>query len=241
MSRVHRGPRALTWVLGALGEPTRRRAYEAVRQARRPVSRADVAQELGIGVRLAAFHLDKLVDEGLLSAHYARPEGRKGGPGSGRPPKWYSASSHGFDISVPPRRHDIAAMILLRSVTTSAGSSGVSPERVLQEARRCGRSLAEHSRDHDLAQLLSVLGYEPNQAPDGSIDLVNCPFHELADEDRHTTCSMNLALLQGVTEVLPGSHRAAPEQRSGFCCVRLFPENQSHPSASPDGQYGPSV
>lgn len=234
MSRVYRGSRALTWVLGALGEPTRRRAFEVVRAARRPMSRADVAEALGISIRLAAFHLDKLVDEGLLSAHYARPAGRKGGPGSGRPPKWYVAGQHGFDISVPPRRHDIAAMILLHSVT---GSAGGSLERVLQEALRCGRNLAEHSPGQDLEPLVSKLGYEPLQRSDRSIDLLNCPFHELANEDRGTTCSMNLALLQGVTEVLPGSHRAVPEQRPGYCCVRLLPENRASdkPDPSPTG------
>ncbi|MDQ0821932.1 putative ArsR family transcriptional regulator [Arthrobacter sp. V4I6] len=220
MNRVHRGPGALTWLLSALGEPTRRRAYEAVREARRPVSRADVAAALGIGVRLAAFHLDKLVDEGLLSAHYAKPAGRKGGPGSGRPPKWYVASPDGFDITVPPRRHDIGAMILLHSV---AGRAGGSRERILAEAQRCGRSLAEQTPNQDLEQLLSVLGYEPRPAPGRCIDLLNCPFHELADQDRDTVCAMNLALLQGITSGVSGPYVAAPEQRAGFCCARLIP------------------
>lgn len=219
MSRVHRGPRALTRVLSALGEPTRRRAYEAVRQARRPMSRADVAETLGIGIRLAAFHLDKLVDEGLLTAHYARQEGHKGGPGSGRPPKWYAASPHGFDISVPPRRHDIAAMILLHSI---AGSEASGRERVLEEARRCGRSLAEHAPQVELEPLLFDLGYEPHPVPGQGIDLLNCPFHELADEDRGTVCAMNLALLQGVTDVVSSPHTAVPDQRQGFCCARLM-------------------
>lgn len=226
MSRVHRGPRALTWVLSALGEPTRRRAYEAVRQARRPMSRADVAESLGIGIRLAAFHLDKLVDEGLLTAHYARQEGRKGGPGSGRPPKWYAASPHGFDISVPPRRHDIAAKILLHSIS---GPEAGGQERVLNEARRCGRSLAEHSAHKELEPLLADLGYEPRPVPGHCVDLLNCPFHELADEDRGTVCAMNLALLQGVTEVLSGPQIPVPDQRPGFCCVRMVPEKSAVP------------
>jgi DNA-binding transcriptional ArsR family regulator len=70
---VHRGPRGLHRLLAALGEPTRRRTYDLLCRADRPLSRADVAAELGIGVRLAAFHLDKLLAEGLASAHYARP------------------------------------------------------------------------------------------------------------------------------------------------------------------------
>lgn len=219
MSRVHRGPKALTWVLRTLGEPTRRRAYEAVREARRPVSRVDVAKVLGIGVPLAAFHLDKLVKEGMLSTYYAKQEGRRGGPGSGRPPKWYVAGPHGFDITVPPRRHDLAAGILLRAVAGSAGSR----ERLLEEARRGGRILAEQTPGQDLEPLLFDLGYEPRPAPGQCIDLRNCPFHELAETERETVCSMNLALLQGVTEAVAAALSAVPEQRADYCCVRLVP------------------
>ncbi|MEZ2390683.1 helix-turn-helix transcriptional regulator [bacterium RCC_150] len=221
MSRVHRGPKALTWLLAALGEPTRRRAYEAVREARRPMSRVEVAEMVGIGVRLAAFHLDKLVSEGLLTAYYARPAGNKGGPGAGRPPKWYVAGTDGFDITLPPRRHDLAAMILLHSLE---GPAGGSRERLLEEARRCGRGLAEQAASQDLEPLLSGMGYEPHPAPGRGIDLSNCPFHELANEDRDRICPMNLALLRGITEVISGSHALVQEQREGFCCVRLTGE-----------------
>jgi predicted ArsR family transcriptional regulator len=232
MSRVHRGPKALTWLLNALGEPTRRRAYEAVREARRPLSRADVAEILGIGVRLAAFHLDKLVAEGLLTAYYAHQEGRRGGPGSGRPPKWYVAGPNGFDITLPPRRHDLAALILLRA----AGRSGGSLVSIAGEARSCGRSLAaERVSSQDLEALLSGLGYEPSQVSGAGIDLLNCPFHELVDEDRKTACSMNLALLQGVTDVLRGPYVAVPEQRPGSCCVRLVPSEDPTASESTQG------
>src|SRR6478735_2421251 len=67
----------------ALAEPTRRRTYEAVQRAGGPLSRVEVAEDVGIRTRLAAFHLDRLVEEGLLVAHYARPAGRPGGPGAG--------------------------------------------------------------------------------------------------------------------------------------------------------------
>jgi predicted ArsR family transcriptional regulator len=236
MSRVHRGPKALTWVLSALGEPNRRRAYEAVLEARRPVSRVDVAKALGIGVRLAAFHLDKLVDEGLLSTYFARQEGRRGGPGSGRPPKWYVASPQGFDITLPPRRNDLAAGILLHAVAGSAGSR----QRVMEEARRRGRILAEQTPGQDLEPLLSGLGYEPRPAPGECIDLLNCPFHELAETERETVCSMNLALLQGVTEVVAGAHVAVPEQRAGYCCVRLVPDERAQRRSAPERTAGPS-
>ncbi len=205
-------------LLRALGEPTRRRAYEAVRQARRPLTRAEVAERVGIGVRLAAFHLDKLVDEGLLTAGYARPDHRPGGP-AGRPAKWYCTGPHRFEITVPPRRHDLAARILLAVVTRSSGTVDHDLRRA---ARECGRILALEG-EAELGQLLTSMGYEPQEASDGSIDLVNCPFHELVDQARDTVCSMNLALLGGVTDATSSAYTATRVHRDGYCCVRLVP------------------
>jgi len=68
-----------------LTEPTRRSIYDAVRSAREPMTRDQVASATGVSRRLAAFHLDQLADAGLLSVDFARPEGRRGGPGAGRP------------------------------------------------------------------------------------------------------------------------------------------------------------
>src|SRR5438046_1196132 len=65
--------------LHLLAEPTRRRVYEAVRAADEPITRDGVAEAVGIGRRLAAFHLDLLADAGLLDVDYARPPGRRRG------------------------------------------------------------------------------------------------------------------------------------------------------------------
>ena len=46
--------------LCVLDDPARWAAYVAVRTAGRPLARAEVADEVGISVRLAAFHLEKL-------------------------------------------------------------------------------------------------------------------------------------------------------------------------------------
>lgn len=227
MSTFHRGGHALTWLFGALGEPTRRRIYETVREARGPMSRAGVADSLGIGLRLAAFHLDKLVHEGLLSAYYARPEGSRGGPGAGRPPKWYVAGSNGFDITVPPRRHDLAALILLRAVI---GAEKSADTRLLEEARRCGRELAGETPGRELEPVLDELGYEPRPAAGRCIDLLNCPFHELVEEAQETVCAMNLALLKGVTDAIPSPQVAVLQPREGYCCVKLVPEPAPNPA-----------
>ena len=57
-------------------------------------SRDAAAQALGIGRPLAVFHLDKLVEAGLLEASFRRLSG-KTGPGAGRPAKLYGRSLAG--------------------------------------------------------------------------------------------------------------------------------------------------
>src|SRR3954451_9703636 len=84
--------------LSALDEPIRRRLFDYVRQASEPVAREDAAAAAGISRSLAAYHLDKLAEHGLLTTAYARPEGRSG-PGAGRPAKLYSPRE--TELSVP--------------------------------------------------------------------------------------------------------------------------------------------
>ena len=74
--------------LSGLGDPLRRALYRHVAERGIPVSRDDAALAVGISRPLAAYHLDKLVDDGLLEARYQRRGGRQG-PGAGRPAKHY--------------------------------------------------------------------------------------------------------------------------------------------------------
>src|ERR687894_219788 len=109
---MERDLRTVATALGALQDDVRRRMYLFIRAAGRSVSRDEAAREVGISRKLAAFHLDKLVDRGLLEADYARPAGR-GGPGAGRPAKVYEPSSLELVASIPERRYDLAGGILV--------------------------------------------------------------------------------------------------------------------------------
>jgi predicted ArsR family transcriptional regulator len=224
---VNRGPAALARLLDALGEPTRRRIYEAVRAARRPLSRAEAAEMVQVSTRLAAFHLDRLVEEGFLTAHYARPPGRRGGPGAGRTAKWYTPTTEGLEVTVPPRRNDVAARILLRALlgTTKATEDD---STIRAAARKTGQELARDCEGDDaLDALLTGLGYEPSPGADGGTDLVNCPFHELLEEGRQAVCSMNHAMLTGAASEAHSARVARLEPRDGLCCVRLLPAGNS--------------
>src|SRR5438445_12391996 len=72
----------------ALADPVRRRLHRFVTEATEPVGRDEAATAAGISRSLAGYHLDQLVDEGLLATTFARRGGRSG-PGAGRPAKLY--------------------------------------------------------------------------------------------------------------------------------------------------------
>ena len=70
--------------LSHLDDPLRRQLYEYVIESDGPVSREQAAAAASIGRTLAAYHLDKLAEVGLLTVSYQRP-GWAGGTG-GRAP-----------------------------------------------------------------------------------------------------------------------------------------------------------
>lgn len=210
--------------VASLNEPTRRRIFDHVRAGVVPVSRDDVADALGVPRRTAAFHLDRLANEGLLVVTFARRSGRSG-PGAGRPAKLYERSSREVSVSLPSRHYDLAGRLLAGAVL-EAQRSGEPPREVLdRRAYDFGQAMANERQGRDDAGILMGLledhGYEP-QVTDGDILLRNCPFHAMAKEHTELVCGMNLRLLQGVLEGLgtTGLH-ACLDPGPLRCCVRL--------------------
>jgi len=211
--------------LSSLDDPVRGRLYRYVAGSARPVGRDEAAAAAGIGRALAVYHLDKLVEAGLLAASYQRPAGR-GGPGAGRPAKLYARSGREFAVSVPPREYELAARLLVQAVGTDA--SGQSRAALGDAARQHGSQLGAGHRDGsaDARQRLVVLlqqhGFAPFDAPDGAIRLRNCPFHHLAEQDRPTVCGMNLALVEGLATGLGAAGlRPVLDPQPGHCCVAI--------------------
>jgi predicted ArsR family transcriptional regulator len=218
-------------VLGSLDDPVRHRLYQFVAARGTPVGRDEAAAAAGIGRPLAAYHLDKLVELGLLTASYQRPPGR-GGPGAGRPAKVYARSGAEFAVSVPPRDYELAARLLTAAV--EADGSGTSQAALEGAARRFGVSLGPGRAAGDggaqaALEVLAEHGFEPFRDSGGTIRLRNCPFRQLAAEHPAVVCGMNLALVDGViTGVLsddPATTRPALrpvlEPRPDCCCVAI--------------------
>src|SRR5215470_5614489 len=125
---------ALTSV-SALSDPVRAQLYDFVAGSREPVGRDEAAAAVGIGRAIAVYHLDKLVESGLLTASYRRPAGRSG-PGAGRPAKRYARSGREFTVTVPPREYELAAHLLAQAVAADQG--GASRAALRDAARRFG-------------------------------------------------------------------------------------------------------
>ncbi|GAB2489730.1 helix-turn-helix domain-containing protein [Promicromonospora xylanilytica] len=202
--------------LSSLSDPVRRRLYEYVGTRDEPAAREDAATAVGISRTLAAYHLDKLADAGLLVTSYARPAGR-GGPGAGRPAKRYVRAQQELSVSVPPRDYGLLAGVLAEAM--SADDSGTVREAVTAAARAAGRAAG----DPDFAVALRACGYEPATTADGDVELRNCPFHQIARRHTEVVCGLNLHLVQGLLE---GSgqppSRAVLAPRPGHCCVRVL-------------------
>jgi len=215
--------------VAALNEPVRRALYTYVSQKPEAVGREEAAQAVGIARELAAFHLDKLLEEGLLDVEYRRISGRSG-PGAGRPAKLYRPSARQVQVTLPERRYDLAADLLAQAIEESGGKPAQAVDRV---ARRFGESLGAQARRHmgrrpstsrllDTAcEVLREHGFEPTRT-NGEIRLRNCPFDTLAKEHTDLVCGMNLSLAEGLLAGLEAQGvdvRLDPQP--GMCCVAL--------------------
>ena len=217
-----------------LDDPVRRKLYDHVSGSAEPVGRDEAAAAVSIGRPLAAYHLDRLVSVGLLTADYRRPPGRTG-PGAGRPAKVYTRSPREFAVTLPPREYELAARLLAEAVESDA--SGFSLACLKRVARRLGTEIGEAhgcTGEPAMRAVLTEHGFEPFTDTDGSMALRNCPFHHLAERHREVVCTMNLALLEGVTAGIGARDvRPALEPDPGRCCVVV--RTDQDPNSADDG------
>jgi predicted ArsR family transcriptional regulator len=210
--------------IGALADPVRRRLYDIVTGRRDGVGREEAAREAGVPVHTARFHLDKLVEEGLLAVEHRRLSGRTG-PGAGRPAKVYHRSDAEVAVSLPERGYDLVGRVFAAAVERSLRGAPLS-EALAEEAQEAGRrdGAAYDGSGGELDRSAGVLagrGFEP--ARDGD-DLVlgNCPFDALAREHTTLVCGVNRDYVGGVLDGLGCAHTTARlDPGAGRCCVRV--------------------
>ena len=210
--------------LAALADPLRRRLFRYVARSPRPVGREEAADAVGVPRHTAKFHLDRMVDEGLLEVEFKRLSGRSG-PGAGRPAKVYRRSDREFALSVPERHYDLLGRVLAAAAAASVEQRVPVDEVAGAVAQRHGQEFARaHDRDDDapLEQVAGVLeqaGYEPRVA-EGRVLLENCPFDRVAQEHTALVCGLNLDFVHGVIDGLGCEGVCASLDPSpGRCCV----------------------
>lgn len=206
--------------IAALDEPVRKALYDAVRDADHALTREEAAAATGISRKLAAFHLDKLVDVGLLVTAPA-PGPRQ----VGRAPKAYRSSPAAVQVSVPPRTYADLAAILLDAIEQQGPGEHLSDvcRRVAGDRGTAfGRIRRPGSAAVRVRAALTDAGYEPDTAPDGSLRLRNCPFHPLAEQHTDFVCGVNGAFLTGLLDGTraPGLEVVAKEP-AGQCCAEI--------------------
>jgi predicted ArsR family transcriptional regulator len=208
-------------VIAVLDDPVRRSLYDYVSAHGDGVSRTEAAAAAGIGRTLAAFHLDRLAEAGLVEVTFARPPGRTG-PGAGRPAKFYRRAVTEHQVSVPPRDYRAAAELLADVVDLA----GAEPE-LQRAARSRGAAAGRAARRRDpgtpgsdlVAGALAAQGYQPYREG-GDVRLRNCPFHLLATRHPPLICGMNLALVEGLlTGAAVAGLAARLDPRPEECCV----------------------
>jgi len=205
--------------------------HEYIRAARRPVTRDEAAAAVGISRKLAAFHLDKLVDAGALRAHYRPAETVRR---VGRSPKVYEPSGADIRVSIPQRSHDMLAGILLDAVVSEDRGENAR-EAARRVAREHGEQIGVAERDRAkpgrlgaeraltlAGKLLSERGFEPDRESATCLRLRNCPFHPLTARAPELVCGLNHAYISGMVDGLQASTvTAVLDPRAGECCVEL--------------------
>ena len=224
--------------LASLSEPTRRNVYTYVAGQGREVSRDETSEALGISRSLAAFHLDKLAEEGLLEISFRRLGPGKG-PGAGRPSKLYRRSGARIDVSLPRTQYAFAARLLTRAIL-----EGGTPERLFTLAREHGLEIGSEARRRAGARpkkaalmgialtVLSEYGFEPFLGTQGDILLRNCPFDAAVEVSKEIVCGMNLRLMEGLVAGLRlAGVSARLDPKPGYCCVAIAPSETDRPRA----------
>jgi len=215
--------------LAALDEPVRRRLYLYVARHGVEVGRDEAAKAAGVTRALAAFHLDKLVEVGLLRARYESPADQP--RGRGRTPKVYQPSGEVLTLTVPERRYELVAEILADAVAEEPSRAAeAAHERATRRGLEFGRQLAPHvPPGADAAvQLAAVglalddLGFEPRPHTGPGLILANCPFHQLAQRQRGLICGLNHSFLAGFLNGLgAGCLTAQLAPLPEACCVEV--------------------
>ena len=231
---------AVSAVTSAFGDPTRRDIYLFVRASAEGVTAAEVAGRFDLHPNVARHHLEKLTAGGYLTVELARHET------AGRPSKRYRAGELDTSLNFPPRRDDLLATLLARSLElldpdeAAAMAEEVGYDYGLAIAARMtpetgdpgGAALTGHRSVRaalaTVADALTAHGFAAHaEASGGSLRIVaeQCPFGDAAKQYPHVVCSVDRGMIRGMLAGLYGeTHPLFTESRPAgddHCVARV--------------------
>ncbi|WEV79537.1 helix-turn-helix domain-containing protein [Janibacter cremeus] len=175
------------------------------------LSARELGDLVGLHVTTVRFHLAQLVEGGLLTSRSVRTAG------AGRPTKKYLVAPGSLDR--PLEAYRLLATLLTETFgATDADGRPLDPEQVgiswarehvphpedPAPARTAGEWLSTVGR---LVDTLRVWGYTPSVRTEDTgrtarIDLLGCPFIDLAKAHPEVACGIHRGLIRGTLEVL---------------------------------------
>ena len=201
---------AVVAVTSAFGDPTRRDIYLYVRASVDGVKAAEVAEHFDLHPNVARHHLEKLAAGGYVDVELVRHES------AGRPSKRYRAAARDTQLSFPPRRDDLLAILLARALERlPVDEARALAEEVGYEYGRAIAARMEPSERHrsakaavaTVADALTAHGFAAHAESRGNaLTLVaeHCPFGDAARQYPHVLCAVDTGMVKGMLEGLYG-------------------------------------
>lgn len=201
----------------ALAEPARRHLLRVMEDLAEPTDVDTLARAVDLHANTVRSHLEVLAVAGLVRSE----SDRRGRPG--RPRLRYAIAE---PAPVPTSLgYRLLASLLARTLSATMTDPGGA---AIAAGRDVGRELAlvatKTSTTASLQELLVDLGFEPGETSDDHIDLVDCPFRDVAKEHADVVCSLHLGILQGATDLLGGDRVVSdlrPFHGPSICRVEL--------------------
>jgi predicted ArsR family transcriptional regulator len=181
--------------------PTRARVLALLQDAAEPMTSSAAGARLGLHVNSARFHLDALVEDGLV----VRRREERSAPG--RPKVLYAAAPAAPGVA--HRSYRLLAEILtslladrLPEPAASAEEAGEAWGRYLTPPPEPFRRTSEAEALESLVDSLDRVGFDSHVVDEpGSLrlEISHCPFLEVAERN-DMVCSLHLGMMRGVLE-----------------------------------------
>jgi predicted ArsR family transcriptional regulator len=204
----------------------RREVLDAVQHATEPVGIAEIAHLIGVHPNTARFHLEALVDDGIVERTQDAPSG------PGRPRIAYRARP-GLARGGARRYRELAEVLLGHLAASEDPVTAAVAAGRRWGAQMIPRPAPFHAVTQDeavdrLTAMLDDLDFAPQSDADtpDRVRLRHCPFLELAEPHRDLVCPLHLGLMQGaLTELRAPITVAAlePFAETTACLAHLTP------------------